>query len=228
MKPLKYSLTAFWCLLLAACSNPYAIHYDNLKLAFLLNRDAEISLEEVVESEVDLATIKSGNRPVAIIAKAFNEFGKDKWLSKDRAMLVIDEYRVVRTIGFKNDQIEILSGQIDPLKELSTVNNKRWEWQVDWSVGEYGYPAVSEFKHDFATVTVLEHNFDVIHITETVTYLHKTGVLDSKKSWENHYWIDEGTGLLLKTQQKHAPFADLFTINFVSNAAKLISPKSQV
>lgn len=223
MKFKKISWIGVACLILAGCSNPYAVHYDNLKLAFLLNEDAQLSVSEVQTSEVDLALIRSGDRPVAIIAKAYSEFGKEKWISKDRAMLVFDGHRIARTVGFKNDQLVLLSGEPDPLKKGdSRIDNVRWNWQVDWSAGEYGYPAESSFSTSDEQIDILGQHFSTLRIEEKVTYQQTSGLFNHDYTWSNYYWIDSESGLLLKTQQKHAPFADEFSIQFVSNAVKLM------
>lgn len=200
---------------LTACSNPLKVHYDNIKLALLLNQEITVTLEEVKTSEVDLALINSGNRPTAKIAKAYQEFGKDKWISKDRAMLVIKDYRVIKTVGFKNDQLAVLSGEPDPLKDFTSVNQKSWKRQLDWSVGEYGYDLVSRFHSSKDSIELLGQSFDVLLVTEELTYADGS-------NWNNYFWIDEKTGLMLKTIQKNAPFADEFEIRFVSNAARLM------
>jgi len=210
-------------LLSAGCANnPLRTHYINLKLAFLLNQDASVTPEEIKASKVDLAFIRSGDRPQAIIAKAFSEFRKDKWISNDKAMLVIKDHRVLRTLGFANDQITILSGSTDPLADIETLHNKRWEWQVDWSVGEYGYPLESSFVVSEESIDILGNSFATVHVVEEVTYLASNSLL-TENSWENHYWVHKASGKLLVTHQQTAPFSDRFEITFVSDALRLKS-----
>ena len=211
----KLTIVLILSCVIFACSNPLKVHYDNIKLALLLNQDAEVTLEEVNQSEVDLALIKSGNRAVAKIAKAYSEFNKDKWISKDRAMLVIKDHRIIKTVGFKNDQLTILTGATDPLADIASIHNKTWQWQIDWEVGEYGYHIASSFHTDKDTIQLLNQSFEVLLITEQVIYADGS-------EWENYYWLDKESGLMLKTIQKNAPFADQFEISFVSNAARLM------
>lgn len=215
MKILKSTLLLLLCLSLTACSNPLKVHYDNIKLALLLNKDIEVTLEEVKSSEIDLALIRSGDRPLAKIAKAYHEFDKDKWISKDRAMLVLKDYRIIKTVGFKNDLLAIFSGAEDPLKNVGSIDGTSWQWQVDWSAGEYGYEVTSNFDSSKDTLKILGNLFNVLKITENIIYADGS-------NWENVYWVDEESSLLLKTVQKSAPFADRFEVVFVSNAAKLM------
>ncbi|BDX04509.1 YjbF family lipoprotein [Planctobacterium marinum] len=215
MKILKPTLFLLLGLGITACSNPLKVHYDNIKLALLLNEDIAVTLEEVQNSEIDLALIRSGDRPLAKIAKAYHEFDKEKWISKDRAMLVLKNYRIIKTVGFNNDLLAIFSGQKDPLSDIGGLNGKSWQWQVDWSAGEYGYDVSSNFNSSKDTVQIMGNSFNVLKITENIIYADGS-------NWENIYWVDEESSLLLKTVQKGAPFADRFEIDFVSNAARLM------
>lgn len=219
----KFTLLSILAIVLSvtSCSNPLSGHYTNIQLAFLLNRDATVSIEQVRESQVELALINSGNRPTALIAKAFSEYGKDKWISEDKAMLVIQNSRIIRTVGFKNDQLGIFSGSSDPLADVTLIDGASWERDLDWSIGEYGYPVHSTFVSSTDTISVLDSNFHVLHIIEEVDYL-KSNAFFEVKNWNNHYWIDAKSGLLLKTSQQSAPFSDRFEIIFVSNAVKLL------
>lgn len=214
-------------LCLVGCQNPLNAHYKNIQLAILLNQDAELSLQDVKDSEVDLAFIKSGDRPLAVIAKAFTEFNKEKWISEDKAMLVFSHHRVIRTVGFKNDQLAIFSGDRDPLSDLSSIATKNWYWEVDWSVGEYGYPVQSQFAVKSDSVEVFGNTFTALHVVEKVRYKKAEGLFNTSE-WDNHYWIDKETGMLLKTSQQSAPFSDRFDITFVSNAVRLMKDQGQI
>lgn len=220
----KIILIATTLVLLAlqsGCTNPLNSQIKNIQLAILLNIDAELTLEDVQKSEVDLALIKSGDRPVAVIARAFTEFGKEKWISEDQAMLVIKDHRVIRTVGFENDLLAVLTGEKDPLSDVSGINNKTWYWEVDWEVGEYGYSVNSHFSVNNDNLEIFGKTFSTLHITEQLAYEKAQGIFQNS-SWENHYWVDKDSGVLLKTSQQSAPFSDRFVITFASNAVRLM------
>lgn len=206
------------------CSNPFATHYDNIRLAILLDRDASLTWDEVKESDVELALIKSGNRPQAVIAKAFTEYGKDKWISKDKAMLIFQGYRIVRTLGFENDQLAIFSATPDPLKDHKLLNGEKWYWEVDWEVGEYGYPVNSSYTSTSEKIEIQGKSFDTVHIVESATYGQRPSLNDDG-IWQNHYWVDPESGLLLRTHQQGAPFSDRFEITFISNASSILTQR---
>ena len=217
----KFAFSLAFPLFIVGCSNPLATHYTNLKLAWKLNQDAQITEKEVIESKVELALIRSGERPLAIIAKAFDEYGLQKWISADKAMLIFEHGRVIRTIGFANDQLEILSSKKDPLSDLSTVEGQSWTRMIDWSVGEYGYDSTSVFNLEFQEINVLNYDFETQHITEIVTHTDPKAVFSSQTSWVNEYWFEVKSGKLLRTIQQNSPASDRFDISFVSNAVSL-------
>lgn len=210
----------------SGCSNPFATHYDNLRLAILLDRDANLTLEQVNDSRVDLALIKSGNRPKAVIAKAFTEYGKEKWISKDRAMLIFEGYRITRTLGFENDQIAIFSATPDPLKDYELLDGKNWYWEVDWEVGEYGYPVTASYETSLVQIEIQGKRFQTLHIVESAEYGKQSSIFDDV-SWQNHYWVDRESGLLLRTHQQGAPFSDRFEITLVSNANRVLAQQGE-
>lgn len=51
------------------------------------------------QSDIDLISVKRGERPVAIMALAYLENDQHKWISRDKAMLTMEKGRIVRTLG---------------------------------------------------------------------------------------------------------------------------------
>ena len=197
----------------------------NVKLAIALNQDITVSEEEVANSDVSLALIRSGDRPVALIAKAFSEYGKDKWISADKAMLIIEHGRVVRTLGFANDQVAIHSGKVDPLSQPSTIDGKSWSRLIDWSIGEYGYESVSSFTMSYEPVTVFNKTIDALRVTEIVSQKNRKALFSDESVWTNEFWFERNSSILLKTSQQASPTSDKFEIEFVSNILALSKGK---
>ena len=219
---LKRCFLLFFVVSLTGCSNPLDTHFTNIKLAILLNKDASITLEEVKASKVELALIKSGSRPVALIAKAFDENDKAKWISQDKAMLVIKDGRVIRTVGFLNDQLGIYSGTQDPLVDPLSIDGKTWSRLIDWSIGEYGYASESIFEIGSEKLSVFGHTFETLYVTEKVVQPESNSLFLSTDNWTNEFWFDKSTGKLLQSYQKASSASDKFEIQFVSNIASLV------
>ena len=210
-------------LLIAGCTNPIRSHITTLELAFRLNQDAEINLQEVQESSVELALIRSGERPLAVIAKAFSEEGKDKWISEDKALLVVEAGRVIRTQGFKNDLLALNGIGADPLADPDSLDGANWRAIVDWEAGEYGYLSESSFSISEDDILIFDKSFATLKVTEVIQYKATKNWLFGEQSWENVYWFEKNSKKLLKSRQKAAPHSNQFVITYVSQAASLVS-----
>ena len=103
-------------LLLGACSSTQHAYLDTLKLALRSVDDATLSLTEVKQSDYDLIYIQVDDRARATMVLAYLEHGQHKWLSGDHALLVVEQGRIVRTLGFDNDLHYVSNRSLDPIR----------------------------------------------------------------------------------------------------------------
>lgn len=208
--------------LVQGCSGTLNSHFQTLKYAFTDLPDQILPIDEVKSSQIELAYVKSGERPMATIAKVYDEFGKEKWVSADRAMLVVSDGYIVKTLGFTNDLEYVSNLKNNPLGLGKDISNQSWERDVDWSKGEYGYRVVSNFEvlgEEQVTITSL--SFPAIKVKETVTYMSKSNRFRFDDEWENWFWIDTRSGEIIRTIQKQSPFGESFDIQFISAALQV-------
>ena len=85
------------------CSGTYHAYYQTLKIAFAKQDNAKITTREVQQSEIDVISVKRGERPTAIMALAYLENDQHKWVSSDNVMLVMEKGRIIRTLGFEEN-----------------------------------------------------------------------------------------------------------------------------
>ena len=95
----KLTLSLIILIIISACSGTNHAYYQTLKIAFTEQDDAEMTLAEVRQSEVDVISVKRGERPAAIMALAYLENGQHKWVSSDKTMLIMEKGRIIRTVG---------------------------------------------------------------------------------------------------------------------------------
>lgn len=223
MEKRKVLLYLLLSALLSACSGTYMTHYENLKLAFATPPDPTPSLDEINNSDADLALIKIGERSLARIALAYQENGINKWVSADNAMLVIMHGHIVKTHGFNNDLLYMSDTDKMPLYS-GKLHLNSWERLVDWDQGEYGYSVTSVFSElpGVERIDILGKSFAVRVILEQATYADPEGQWRTGASWENRFWFDEQTGILLQSSQKLSPFSDRFDIQYISRAVRLM------
>ncbi len=217
-------------LVLTACENTQTTlrsYYNIMQQVIEYNADHEVAYEDALSSPYKLASIKSGERGIAIIALAFVENGIDKWISNDNALLYLDSGRVVKTLGFNNDLQFTSSLELDPLKSLEPGVTSKWNRIVDWESGEYGYLVSSTFEDAGSDILhFYGHSLNTDLWIETATYSNKSRYMRFDQEWQNKYWFDKDTGVLLRTEQKSAPFSDLMEITFVSEVVAVLEAKS--
>jgi hypothetical protein len=211
-------------LLLVACSSTQYAYYDSLKLALHKADDATLTMSEVQQAEYDLIYVRVDDKPRATMVLAYLEHGQHKWLSGDDVLLVMEQGRIVRTLGFRNDLTFVSNTAADPIRrENRELVQREWSRLTDWQFQhQSGYQlssVVEEVAGEF--VDVLEHTYDTRVLKEVVHFQ------DSDQHIENLFWFERSTGLLLQSRQQLAPHMPVFTVTYISQAARISQPDQQ-
>jgi hypothetical protein len=212
----------------SACSGTHHAYYQTLKIAFSTHKDTKLTLFEVQQSDIDLISVKRGERPIAIMALAYLENDQHKWISRDKAMLTMEKGRIVRTLGLTENLLYLSNTDLDPLKSLSNLATaKKQSHQQVWSrisdrVGdEYGYPIESIFSQaKSVTVHTSNLNIDAILYIELVSYNAPANYLRLNRNWENYFWYAK-SGELIKSRQIISPLSEPLEITYLSRIARL-------
>lgn len=216
-------------LLLSGCSGTYHAYYQTLKLGFSSEVDLVISLEHVQNSAIDLMEIKRGNRTKAIMALAYIEAGQHKWISGDQAMLILEQGRIVRTLGLATNLDYLSDKSSDPLKcfsmhILQTMSQHTWTRKADWSNDEYGYQIVSNFSSGGEqTLNILSANIHTRLIVEDINYLAQANFIRPKSSWKNYFWFEITSGQLVQSIQLLSPFDEQLELVYLSRIARILA-----
>lgn len=213
-------------LLVSGCGGTYQAYLQTLQLAFEEKNDIELSLAEVKESKVDLISVKRGERPSVVMALAYIENSHYKWVSSDKAILVVDSGRVIRTVGLSPNLIYVSNTESDPLKLFSgplesRSNQYTWSRVIDSSNDEYGHAIESTFA-PFTTdkLQVKNQEIEARLFIETVHYNAPATFVQLDKGWKNYYWYAEN-GDLIKSVQKVSPLTESLDITYLSRIARL-------
>lgn len=226
MKVKTLLLSALTTILFSSCSGTYKAYYQTLKIAFSEQKDAHKTLSEVQQSEVDIISVKRGDRPAAIMALAYLENEQHKWVSNDNVMLIMHKGRLIRSLGLNDNRLYLSNLDNDPLKMLANyIPNEKlakdWLRIADREGDEYGYPISSTFgftKKD--TVQALNLNIESNYYVETVNYHAPTNYVRLDSSWENHFWYSHN-GVLIKSIQQISPLSEPLEITYLSRIARL-------
>jgi hypothetical protein len=226
MKVKTLLFSALIATLISSCSGTYKAYYQTLQIAFAEQVDAQKTLDEVQQSEVDIISVKRGDRAAAIMALAYIENGQHKWVSTDNAMFIMHKGRLVRTIGFSDNLLYLSNIENDPLKLLaddlqSSQLPDSWLRIADRTGDEYGYPIKSVFSQAKQnTLQALNLNLDTMYYVETVYYDAPSDYVRLVSSWENHFWFTKDGGLI-KSIQKISPVSESLKITYLSRIARL-------
>lgn len=221
-----FSLSVLILILTSACSGTYHAYYQTLRIAFSDKNDAKLTLVEIRQSNVDVISVKRGDRPSAIMALAYIENEQHKWVSSDRAMFVIDKGRLIRTIGLDENLLYSSNSDIDPLKSLPYVTpnfsqQKTWTRIIDQTGDEYGYPIESTFSAAIQdSVQTLGLDIDAILYVETLNYKTPTNYIRFNRNWKNYYWYAK-SGEMIKSIQITSPLSEALEITYLSRIARL-------
>lgn len=220
----KFFFSSLILLNLTACAGTYRSYVDMLDLAFTQTKDVELSLNDVKQAPSDLLYVRNGERSVAAMALYKMEGGQHKWVSADNAMLVMQQGRIVRTLGFSNDLLYLTNTASDPLLNITKINSdSSWLRLADWQSGEYGYAVRSQFEVVAGqTLRFFATDFNVTLVIEHLQYDNKSHYMRFDSNWQNRFWFDTTSGTLIKSEQTLAPFGEPISMTYISRIARLL------
>ncbi|CAM3863551.1 YjbF family lipoprotein [Rheinheimera salexigens] len=214
---------------LTGCAGTYHSYKDTLKLAFTTQPDASLSYEEVTQAKFDFLYVSHGDRPQSVMALMFIEQGQLKWVSADEAMLITENGRIVKTLGFENDLLNVTAAISDPIINWQQISQQTsWTRLVDWSAGEYGYSVNSNFSVQTGhSLRFFQRDIAVTKVIEYLSYDSAANFLRFDQNWQNIFWFDATSGALLQSQQQLAPFTEPMQLTFISEIARELAKQPQ-
>lgn len=205
--------------LVSACSGTLNGYTDSLKYVLFPAPDAQLSNADLAKRPYDSLYAKVGSLPQAVLVLAFIEDGQQKWLSADKAMLVTKQGRLVKMAGF-NQNLEFSKNfGTDPLSMglRQIAVGQQFENLSDWTeTTRKGYQRKFEIKHiSQVNLTLLGREFQTTLVEEEVTFADQS-------TFVNQFWFESRTGVLLKSRQQSAHFADVIELTHISTAFRFI------
>lgn len=205
--------------LLSACSGTYVSYADTIKLLFTPASDVTLTYGQLAKSH-DFLYVRNGDNPRAALGLRFIEQGQLKWVSADNIMLVTEHGRITRTLGLNNDLMFISNKPNDPLKTANMAGS-HWLRATDWQSAEYGLVLDSRFSEPSnEELTFFATPLPVKKIVETLSMRDKPANWRFDGEWQNTFWIDNETGVVLKSVQQLAPGLPAFELVFISEVVR--------
>lgn len=197
---MRYIPLLLLCLLLQACTQTQKGLVDTVSLALLGPDDIEVSSQQIDALPYASIYLRINGGQRIFVVLGFDENGQQKWITRDRSMVVTQHGRVVKTLGLRDNLKEVTDLQHDPLAyPLRLTAGASWTRTMSWTEnGQFrAATAVSHFRRlEDRTVNIAGSNIACQVWQETVEL---TG---EGTTWTNTFWIEATTGLVRQSQQR--------------------------
>ncbi|QKJ88940.1 YjbF family lipoprotein [Paramixta manurensis] len=187
------------CLLLQACSPSQLGLGESIKLAVMGTDDVTLTNEQIQSLPYASMYLRIDNGQRIFVVLGYDENDQQKWVTRDKVMLVTQRGRLVKTLGLKDNLLQVNNLSQDPLADaLHIQDGARWTRTLSWT--ENGQlrsgTAVSTFTRDKDAVLELAGTKVACRVYHEEVNIDATGT-----SWENTFWVDALTGQVRQSRQ---------------------------
>ncbi|CAH1528313.1 Regulator [Vibrio rotiferianus] len=165
--------------------------------------DVTLSKKEIQDIPYASAYLKIGTQKQVFVVLAFAETNplngaeQLKWVSADKAMIVTENGRIVKTLGLMGDNLIGVEGELPSVVDMrATSISVNYSWMPGY---RYDFPAVlSSSKQGQELVTTPIYSIDTQVINERIVFP------SINKYITNTYWVDS-SGQVKKSRQYLGP-----------------------
>lgn len=196
------------CLLLQACTQTQKGLEQTVMLAVNGPDDVTVTDEQVASLPYASLYARINEGPRIFVVLGYDEQGQQKWVTQDKAMLVMQHGRLVKTLGLVDNLDAVSNLAQDPLADpLHLQNNASWTRVVQWREKENvrAATAVSRFQRGDDTVLNVAGERVPCRVWIETVNMESLGA-----EWQNTFWIDNRDGAVLQAHQTLA--ADAFPV----------------
>ncbi|WP_279050505.1 YjbF family lipoprotein [Cedecea davisae] len=190
----------FVCLLLQGCSATTRGLGASLWHSVAGGGGVQLTDDEIAGMRYASQYMSINNGPQLFVVLAYNENDQQKWVTQDRAVIVTQNGRIVKTSGLGDNLTETTNLGHDPLAKVKQITEGAgWTRQIAWTEHQ-------QVRYATASSTFSYDGTDTIKVGSSVT---KVRVLEEEvtalgKSWTNRYWVDDD-GQIRKSKQYLGP-----------------------
>jgi len=208
----------------SGCSSTNQAYLETLKIVFSQS-DKTVTAEQVRSSTSDLLAVKHGERNQVILALAFIEDDKYKWVSADHAILTMRAGVITQTHGLPTDVFYKSNLAANPIISDSLTTSS-WDYIADVENYGYGLPVTTTWRRaDDQILDILNNKFATFVVEEQVEFTGAKPFYEANLSWINRYWFSSENGEMLKSEQTLSPVNDPLTMVYLSRAQRLVDGK---
>lgn len=174
------------CLLLQACSSSTQGLGKSLWDSLFGTPGVHLTAEDIQNMPYASQYIQLNNGPQIFVALAFSENGQQKWVTQDRATLVTQHGRIVKTTLAGDNLLDVNNLASDPLAKPNQVaEGAGWTRTIGWTEHrQVRYATARSTFHwgEQETLSLAGSNTPLRVLVEDV-YTDQT-------RWRNRFWVD--------------------------------------
>lgn len=204
---------------LVACTQKFKDTFSTVNASIEGLADVELSKEELKEFPYDSAyvSLNDSRRILMVLAlieeNYLNNSQRLKWVSADNFMLITENGRIVKTLGFDDNLMTITSeGNLASNIPPPSIQSNTWLAYYDW-MPSYRYQFTAEISSSLdlqEVISLSSWSLNTQHIEENINFP------DLNSAFTNHYWLNQN-GKVVKTIQYLGPNMDKIEMSFVKD-----------
>ena len=209
-------------LTLMGCSQKMNDVNETVKTAFFA-QDVILSSSQLsqIPYSTMYARIGDDNRALMVLGFAepsfadrqYQKSNELKWMSADKAMLVTQNGRLIKTRHLRDGNLlDTRFESPDPVSlGLHSTTHLTWKRSIDWQPGYHiQYRMESTFvRQGLQSISVNDVELSLLYVTEHVS------VPELALNYNNQFWVDPSTGVVIKTLQRIAPLQPEIEMTFL-------------
>jgi hypothetical protein len=174
------------CLLLQACSASTQGLGKSLWNSLFGTPGVQLTAEDIREMPYASQYMQLNNGPQIFVVLAFAENGQQKWVTQDRATIVTQHGRIVKTLLGGDNLLSVNNLDADPLaKPNQIIDGASWTRMMGWTEHkQVRYAAVrSTFRWEGTDTLTLAGDQTLVRV------LVEEASTDQAR-WQNRFWVD--------------------------------------
>ncbi|GDX07222.1 YjbF family lipoprotein [Buttiauxella sp. A111] len=184
------------CLLLQACSDSTKGLGTSLWHSIVGDDGIQLTHDEIQNIRYASQYMRINHGPQIFVVLAYDENGQQKWVTQDRAMIVTENGRIVKTTGLGDNLQQVTNLASDPLAKVNQiVDGTRWTRQMAWTEHQQVRMATAHSTFTWEGTDTLK-----VAISTTPVRVLDEEVTASGKTWHNRFWIDSEGQVRQSTQ----------------------------
>lgn len=207
---------------LAGCSSTTQLYWKTIKYA-LETPDYTKTFTDTLNSQIYLAEVEHGDRPIVTVALAFIEEGQQKWVSSDRIVLATKNDQFVTTSGLTND-LEYLSSVAD--WPLVVKSNAPASYLTVRDIENVAYQAPAKVTMEVVGETRISkwgHQVTGIKVVQTIAQDLNSPYWELGTTWDNIYVLDPKSYQVLYQEVKFSSHTELLKVTYTSRIAQILA-----